>query len=631
MEYKDKLKSMISTGSLDIEELNKNKVLIALVDIFEEEIIAFDYSTSRDLFPLLKIFDPIIQYLKNNKALQLQFYNRFTNIHNAIKNLIRAKPEDLSKEHEKNYQFLKQLINRMENTMLAIYYDNPVEYDPNKMEFISYIIFNLKYITFFEQACENFPHIVNSCDSSGTPLIEKVLDSYLQALESYIRTPNLGPLDDLIYYGEIMDIIIKSDKIIIDDYNKHLLLRKIEEFIKKPRSLSTIQKEKFSFFSNLITNTILGINEDESLEFLNYKYEIHTSFKESYKLEAQNIIRKNNDISLPENTPYIYTFDGEGAEEIDDGLSLTVNDGIYHLGIHIANPRAYIPDTSILFDEALKRTTSIYLSDRTIPIFPEILSKDLMSLKEGKPKYCKSYYYDIDARTGELLNFQIKNEICIITKNLTYKDFDYYLLHGCDDPILADTIINLYNILPILNRVFSEDPIYKKLHSNPIGDSTKSENIIASAMIYNNFNLAKLFSERKLPYIYRCHQLNPKEHLELSNLQERLKDRTKASSIVSSIEMIKNIFPKAFYSRINFGHFGLGTAYYSHATSPLRRAADNIVNRCIDTFILSDYTSEQIKRMEEFIDQKAEIINEKRVAIDTYSTQYEKTKRLIKN
>ena len=52
-------------------------------------------------------------------------------------------------------------MNKMENTMLRIYYDNPAEYDPNKEEFIHYIVFKLKNINFLADACEKFPYIVN--------------------------------------------------------------------------------------------------------------------------------------------------------------------------------------------------------------------------------------------------------------------------------------------------------------------------------------------------------------------------------------------------------------------------------------------------------------------------------------
>ncbi|MCI8567730.1 MAG: RNB domain-containing ribonuclease, partial [Bacilli bacterium] len=69
----------------------------------------------------------------------------------------------------------------------------------------------------------------------------------------------------------------------------------------------------------------------------------------------------------------------------DDGLSVRKSsNGNYILGVHIANPTALIKENNIIFEEAKKRTTSIYLSDRTIAMYPSYISKDLMSLQENQ-------------------------------------------------------------------------------------------------------------------------------------------------------------------------------------------------------------------------------------------------------
>ncbi|MBQ2559665.1 MAG: RNB domain-containing ribonuclease, partial [Fibrobacter sp.] len=51
----------------------------------------------------------------------------------------------------------------------------------------------------------------------------------------------------------------------------------------------------------------------------------------------------------------------------------------------------------------------------------------------------------------------------------------------------------------------------------------------------------------------------------------------------------KNMFPRAFYTRNNKGHEGLGIDFYSHVTSPLRRLADNIADICIVKLLLGEY------------------------------------------
>lgn len=630
MEYKDHIKELLLKNPTKLEHTNKNKTALALVDILENELQEFDYYQEKNINYLLTLFDILANTLKNNKTMQNQLHDRFTFIHNLIKNLLHAKPEDLPHNMEKNYEQLKQIINKMENAMLRIYYDNPAEYDPNKMEFIYYIIFHLKYINYFEKSCEKFPHIVNSLDSEGIPLVEKVLEKYLASLQEYVSKPNLGPLDDLIYYDKVMKIIMNSEKIKVDDFTKKIMLQKIKDFANNTPGESNRHKEKLTFFINNIIDTITGEEENMSLEYLNYKYEIHERFKEAHNSEATHILRTNKTIEGIETKRKIYTIDGENAQEIDDGISITYEDGIYHLGIHIANPIAYIGNNSILLDEAIRRTTSIYLSDKCIPLFPISLSGNIMSLEQGKRRYCKSFYFDIDARTGELIKFNIKNEVCSVARNLSYKEFNNLVGHGTDDEDLVQTLVNLINVSYILRRVYNEDIIYSQVNPNHSA-LTLSETVVESAMIYTNYHVAKYFLEHDLPFIYRSHKIDKKQIDRLSELQERLKQKDNTSQIISNIEMIKNIFPKAYYTSKNCGHYGLGISVYSHTTSPLRRLADNIADMCIDRFILSSYTQEDIKKYTELIDETADAINSKRSTVDDYVIQYEKRKRLIDN
>lgn len=629
MDYNQHIKKLLKTNKKELYNTNKNKTSIALIEIFELAMTEFDYHSTKDLTYFFSMFDILVDLLKDNRNLQVQLYNKFTFIHNSMKALLHAKPIISTKIVEKNYKILQNLMNKMENTMLRIYFDNPAEYDPNKEEFIYYIVFKLKYINFFHATCEKFPHIVNSVDNDGVPLVEKVLDKYLEALDLYLSKTNLGPIDDLIYYDKVINIIMVSEKIKIDDYTKKLMLDKIKKFYESKIFSSNRHKEKLSFFINNIINIISGENTDLTIDFLSYKYEIHNKFKEAHNLEAKRIYIQNSNIGEITTKRKIYTFDGIGAKEIDDGISITYEDGIYHLGIHIANPMMYINTNSILLDEAYRRTTSIYLGNKCIPLFPINLSGDLMSLNENKNTYCMSYYYDIDALSGELINFEIKNEICQIEKNLTYDYFNECIDHGTDDKDFFYTLINLCNVSEILKRVYNEDALYKEFHNDK--NSGLSQSIIESAMIYNNYHVAKYFSERELPFIYRSHTLNEKEIAKLTDLQERLKLRENTQAIIKDIEMIKNVFPRAYYTSQNQGHFGLGIPYYSHTTSPLRRLADNIATMCVNKFVLGTYTNEDKKIMTEKIDEVSETINSKRASIDDYEIQYMKIKKPTSN
>ncbi len=625
MLYEQRIKSLLKQGKTsELLKLKKTKAAVVMADLLEHEMLDFDYSKHYDISYLNNMFDILTKFLEGDNNLQSLLYDKFTYIHNIIKNILHSKLQEWTVNSYKNYKDLKALINNMENAMLRIYYNNPTDYDPNKEAFIQYIIFDLKYIKFFEHACETFPHIVNCTNNEGIPLIEMVLDKYLNGLEKYLEMPNLGPLDDVIYYGKVIKIIMESKKVKIDDNTKKVLLEKIKSFAQSKNYDDNRHKEKLSFFINDITNTMLGISYPETDRYLDYKYEIHQTFKEAHELEASTIYINNQNQKGQPIKKTIYTFDGEDAKEIDDALSISLENGIYHLGVHIAYPLGYIPEDSILMDEAKRRTTSIYIGDGCIPLFPLNLSGDLMSLNEGKNTQCISYYFDIDELSGELLDFQIKKEVCNIKQNLTYERFDEILKHGCDDQELQESIILFNKISSILAQIYNEDTMYQYVHLNGKPPVYGSETVIANAMIYTNYQTAKLFNDRDLPFIYRCHVVNQDDLDRLTKLQNGLRAQRYTDKIVKNIDLIKNMFPRAFYTRNNKGHEGLGIDFYSHVTSPLRRLADNIADICIVKLILGEYTEDDIKRISDLIDETTEIINNKRNSINEYTLIGEK-------
>ena len=603
---------------------NKNKLLIAMLNLFDEEInnLTFDGKTD-ELTYLFSIIDLLPDVIDKNIIFQQTVTNRFNVVHREINDLLHKN------EGSKNnrYKLLENLRNKIEDIILTYSNQLPIDYDPTKEDFISYLIFQEKNINYIENAIKEFPYIVNIKDKNDETLINRVLKVYLRAINKYTKEKNLGPLDDLIYYKKILTILIKSPKIALNEEDINEMIKKLSDHLSESNHDVLRQKEKHTYFVNSIIMLLLGQDEENDLENLNYEYEVHDTFKATHELEAKRIYVLNKHVDGKRKKKRIYTFDGEGAFELDDALSIENKDGIYHLGVHIADPLAYIPTDSILYDEAKKRTRSLYCGSECIPMYPFNLSGDIMSLNEGEYRHAMSHYFDIDASTGDLLKYEIKAEPIKVTKNLTYDKFNQDIEHGADDEAYMETLMNLCGVAPILGRVYNEDAVYQEFH----GDNAKTigTSVVEKCMIYTNYNLAKLFSDKGLPYIYRCHSVDEKQLKRIDELKSKITAfRSDNKYMLRDYEMLKSIFPRAYYTKDNKGHMGLGTTYYSHVTSPLRRLADNIAEECVYKFILGEYTQDDIKAYEEYIEQMAENINSKRRSLDNY--EIERGKRLIK-
>ena len=617
--YSRIIKILIESDVQKLEKYNKKGLANAFLDILENEMSDFSYFKNIDY--LNTLFNLLPKYLEVNNS-KSRSYEKLKLIHQKMKTYLVQKPGDIDKTNH-NYRLLKNFIYKIELIQMSILYDYCEKYEGSVYELIDYIIFDLKNISVFNDALNRFPYLVNYFDKNGKNLIVSICEKYINEVLNYSEKKGIN---NIIYFDEIITDILNSEKFIFDVVDRQTILKKIND------SYSNIKKEKEmkTFYLNSLIEQIKGEQIDKDISYLEYKFNINYNFNEAINSEVRKIV-SNYSISKDrkEIDDYILTFDGENAKEIDDALSVNIlENGNIILNVHIADPTDIIDFDSIIFEEALKRTTSIYLSDRTYSMFPEIISTDLMSLKERNYRPAITYSFEFD-KNGNLVNYKFIKSIINVNRNMTYDDFNK-ILKTDDNSNLSKTIHNLNLVSQILQKYYHKDPLYEKVNrsennitnTNIIGN-TCGEKVVESSMIFTNHMVAKFFSDNNLPFIFRNHYFNKETLTMLEKLKKRIIKEGNDKEYSKYIDIIKNMYPKALYEIVNKGHYGLGVSCYGHVTSPLRRGADPLGIRCLNEFYFNDYNEEKIEKVTKLVLKHTKSINATRPSTEKFSKEYE--------
>ncbi|MDQ3089755.1 MAG: ribonuclease R [bacterium] len=337
------------------------------------------------------------------------------------------------------------------------------------------------------------------------------------------------------------------------------------------------------------------------------------------KFSKENHLENRRDFS----STTTFTIDPVDAKDFDDALSIKeLPDGDFEIGIHIADVSHFVVKNTALDAEALKRGTSIYLVDRTIPMLPEILSNDLCSLNANEPKYAFSavFVMNKDAEVKERwfgktliesdkrFSYEEAQETLVKKEGLFFKELNN--LNELAYKLRAEKFKNGAIEFETEEVKFDLDDkgkpikVYKKVR----GDTHK---MIEDFMLLANREVAKymsLFSEKnpRAAFVYRIHDApNQEKIINLATFVKALGFELKnkdgettaedISKMLRSVEgspaemLIKTAairsMSKAVYSTSNIGHFGLGFEYYTHFTSPIRRYPDLMVHRLLQRFL----------------------------------------------
>ncbi|MBL8993968.1 MAG: RNB domain-containing ribonuclease, partial [Spirochaetia bacterium] len=198
--------------------------------------------------------------------------------------------------------------------------------------------------------------------------------------------------------------------------------KKARRFREEAKQLDSTGKKRPVDY--IINKDVVYNRAEEDFNNLLVRYDYQLGFPGAVNDESTAIHGKGvgeDESRLDLRGDFVITIDGETAKDFDDAISLSFRDGIYHLGVHIADVSHYVEKDSKLDKIAARRGTSVYLIDHVIPMLPEVLSNDLCSLVEGKPRLTFSCLMDID-ESGRCLRTTFKKSVIQSRRRTTYTE-----------------------------------------------------------------------------------------------------------------------------------------------------------------------------------------------------------------
>jgi ribonuclease R len=323
----------------------------------------------------------------------------------------------------------------------------------------------------------------------------------------------------------------------------------------------------------------------------------------------------------------IITIDPVDARDFDDAVSLTRDEasGHWQLGIHIADVAHFAPHGGPLDREARKRATSVYLPQRVIPMFPEIISNHLASLQQGKVRYVKSVLIDLTPQ-GVKTSVRFANGAIRVRRRFSYEEVMAFL-HTYDgekaemkvkvDPEVGALLVRMRELALILRArrrkrgALELDMPETELEYDEQGRVTGahfrkhdiSHQMIEEFMLTANETVAEHLADLELAFLRRVHPdpapsklqafadfarslgyklKNETDRFTLQRILERSADQPDVHAV--HYALLRSL-KQAVYSPAPEGHYALASATYCHFTSPIRRYPDLTVHRLLGQWL----------------------------------------------
>jgi exoribonuclease II len=311
------------------------------------------------------------------------------------------------------------------------------------------------------------------------------------------------------------------------------------------------------------------------------------------------------------------TIDDEDTLEIDDAITLKREGSTMTVGIHIADVSAFVTKGDPLDIEASTRSSTIYLPANTVRMFPDRLSTDLASLRQGEDRPVFSVEVDFDGQFNRL-DYRIIPGTIRVDRRLSYDEADELILKESDSDLKTLHAIALHlqqerasrGAITIRRAEFQIHVDEAGIHVGKLDPNSPSRLLVSEMMILCNGLAADFASINSLPVIYRT-----QESRETSAPVET------AAMDPLAFEKLRKTFKRSRLSLAPGIHSGLGLSAYTQASSPIRRYADLVTQQQFTSFLQGKpvpYDREELLR----ILANAETTEQEVRAIEDRSTNY---------
>jgi ribonuclease R len=353
------------------------------------------------------------------------------------------------------------------------------------------------------------------------------------------------------------------------------------------------------------------------------------AFPEEALAEARKVTTefRENDLGGREDftKDLVITIDPKDARDFDDAVSVTIDPKTKHwvLTVHIADVGHFAKPGGPLDNEARRRATSVYLPQKVIPMFPEVISNGLASLQEGKLRYVKTVQIEFTP-TLQKAHVRFANGAIRVAKRFTYEEVSDVLdeldkagaTNRCELKLQA-LLLRMRDLAMLLRKkrmkrgalelTMPEAVLDYDEHGHMTGahfaPHDLSHQIIEEFMLAANEAVAEHLTHHGIHFLRRVHPApneeklhafaqfaallgypikRPKDRFELQRVLNETADKPERAAV--HYALLRSL-KQAAYSPIQDEHYALASTHYCHFTSPIRRYPDLVVHRLLDRWL----------------------------------------------